>query len=210
MTPKDEKHFAIVANGELGNAQAMLQLIQRHTHIIAADGGMNHLDRLHVKPELIIGDLDSIDKKLLEKYKDVPQKIFPHDKDASDLELAIDTAFEMGAKKITLYGALHGRSDHNFANLLLLQKKPGSIFIETENELLTAISDQYELLCKKGQTISFFSLGDTVDGVTTQGLKWELDSKTIDHKFYSLSNIALSDKISFKIRSGVLLLCVQK
>lgn len=203
-------HFACVANGKIESQAAILSLLKRHTHIIAADGGLNHLHALSLTPELIIGDFDSADPKILAQYAHIPQHRYPENKDASDLELAIDAAFERGATEVTLYGALNGRTDHLLGNLLLLKKRPGKIHIESENEWITAVTGRYEMACQIGQTISLFAFDQKVEGVTTGGLKWELNGATIDSTFYSLSNVAVADRITIQAAAGVLLFSMQK
>ncbi|MDB6081059.1 MAG: hypothetical protein JWO53_331 [Chlamydiia bacterium] len=205
-----ENHFAIIANGKVAHIEDLAPLIKRHQHIIAADGGLHYLHALKIIPELIVGDLDSIDPQSLSHYATIPKEIFSKDKDDSDLALAIDIAFQKGAADITIYAALNGRVDHTLGNLLLLKKRPGSIHIESETETITAISGTHELFCKPGQIVSLFALGDKASHVTTDGLKWELQDQSIDSNFFSLSNICLKNKIIISCETEPILLCLQK
>lgn len=205
-----ENHYAIVANGKTTAINALLPLIKRHKHIIAADGGLAHLHALHITPELIVGDLDSVSKELLSQYERVPKRTFPTDKDASDLALAVDIAFSEGAQEVTIYAALNGRIDHTLSNVFLLSTKPGRIHIESEQEQLTAISGSVTFPTHPGEVISFFPLGDKVENVTTQGLQWNLQNQKVDSGFFSLSNVATGSFVTIDTGSGVLLLILQK
>jgi len=68
-------------------------------YIIAVDGGANELRRRGIIPNVIIGDMDSISQSTLNYFKDKGVKVvtYPHEKDETDLELALVYAFENGA-----------------------------------------------------------------------------------------------------------------
>lgn len=206
----ESDHYALVANGEINDLQAFEKAIYKYSVIIAVDGGMKHLLDINCTPTLIVGDLDSAPKEALEKFQAVEKFTAPCDKDESDLELAIDLALKRGAKTITVYGALGGRQDHTIANLLLLAKKPGCIFFETESECWQAISKKTTLYFPIGQTLSFFALGENAEGVTTKGLKWDLDNNAINTTFFSLSNVCIANDVTIDVTKGTLFLGVQK
>jgi len=211
IAPADaDSHFAVIGSGPLSSTSALIPFIQRHPHVIAVDGGLNHLHQMKVAPELIIGDFDSLNKELLAKYTSVEQKKFPCDKDASDMQLGIEEAFKRGARKVTLYGALGGRTDHLLGNLMLLRIRPGAVFIESEQEVLFAVEGSTTLALKPGQTISFFALGEKAEKVTTKGFKWDVTNATINSDFFSLSNVAILPEVSLSVGSGILVVNVQK
>ena len=69
---KEKKSFeniVIVASGEDYEKNKILNYCENSDYIISVDGGLNILDKLRIKPSIIIGDMDSVDKKLLTKYK---------------------------------------------------------------------------------------------------------------------------------------------
>ena len=85
---------------------------------VAADGGLLLAERLGVKPDLLLGDFDSLGY--------VPQgeklKVFPPQKDETDLMLACREGLSRGYRRFRLYGALGGsRVSHTVANLQLLR-----------------------------------------------------------------------------------------
>ena len=84
--------------------------------VIAVDGGFASLEAAGCVPDLALGDFDSLGFV----PEDVPVKLFPAEKDASDMELALEEALTRGAGTVEVYGALGGRLDHTLANLLLL------------------------------------------------------------------------------------------
>src|ERR1044071_9172934 len=112
----------ILANGELPDSNTARSLIRNGDYIICADGGTRHALELGVKPNLIIGDLDSAEPRALQKFRDDGVEIerYPRDKNETDLELAINRAAELNPKQIIIIAALGGRLDQTLANISLL------------------------------------------------------------------------------------------
>ncbi len=202
--------IAIVANGAIDDFQAISTLIQSYSYLIAADGGLNYCHQMGLSPNLIIGDGDSIDQEIYQFYQQVPYQQFPKDKNESDTELAIKLALTLGAKKIALFGALGKRVDHLLANLHLLSRYPQLLVIESEIELIFCIQQSQEISCIKGQTISFLPLAKEARGVSSKGLKWNLQESHLSKDFFSLSNSCLSESISITIEEGDLICILQK
>ena len=86
------QRIIIFANGEIPNFEHTRSLLHSDDYIICADGGTRHALALGLKPHLVIGDMDSIDKEQWQKLKNagVPIELFPRDKNETDLELALD------------------------------------------------------------------------------------------------------------------------
>lgn len=194
---------AIVANGQIDSLDILRPLIQRHSRVVAVDGGLIHCDKLGIKPDLFVGDFDSCPPALLKKYPGLPVVSLEKDKNETDLEAAIR---EVGAKEITLYGAWGYRIDHSLTNALLLVRYPG-MKMETETEIVFAIDQTVRLACFKGQTLSLIPIYGPASGIDTQGLKWELQNGILDRNFIGISNICLKEQVEISVKKGTLL-CV--
>ena len=128
------KRIIIFANGELPDSNKALLLLHADDYIICADGGTRHAVTLAVQPDLIIGDMDSLEKGQLEKLQKsgVSIELYPRDKNETDLELAINRAIELKPTQIIIIAALGGRLDQTLANITLLSDprlstlRPGS------------------------------------------------------------------------------------
>lgn len=97
-----------------------LAALARGARVIAADEGMRHAEPLGVMPELWVGDFDSTDAALADRWKDVTREPFPAAKNDTDGALAIEAAIARGARSLILAGALGGeRSDHALAHFAL-------------------------------------------------------------------------------------------
>jgi thiamine pyrophosphokinase len=92
--------------------------------------------------------------------------------------------------------------------LILLSRYPGKIFLESDNERLFVIDKHSKFSTNPGQQISLIPMNGPVTGVRTQGLKWELDGKTLDKQFIGISNEATKSQVSISVEKGDLLCCI--
>lgn len=186
--------FTILLNGNLFITDRLLNQIQ-NSRVIAADGGMRHAAALNVKPELWLGDFDSSDQILIEKYNHVPREVFPSDKDMTDSALACERALQNGAKKLILCGALGGeRSDHSLSHMtqaLMMAEKGISVL------LTSGLEEGWPILPKlvsydlpKGSLFSLIGFSN-LENLTLKGVKWPLYGKNVPFG----SSLTLSNRI---------------
>lgn len=199
---------AIICTAPIANLPFVKEKIKDYPILIAVDGGANHCYEMGLQPDLIIGDFDSIAPHVLDAFKDIPQKHYPSDKDKTDLELAIETVYHSQIEKISVFGALGGRTDHTLGNLILLSRYPGKVFFEDENEVLFVIDKEVEFPTRPGQTISLIPLNGPAKGINTEGLKWPLKNDTLDKQFIGISNEATANKVIISVKEGDLLCSV--
>jgi len=201
---------AIIANGTITDFEAIAELIKSYDVVIAADGGANHCHAMKIKPDLIVGDLDSITPKVKKSFTKIKTLKYASEKDETDLELSIHAALTYNPSQMTLFAASGDRLDHTLTNLYLLQRYPLKLFMETEREVLFVISKSTYIDCHEGQTLSLLPLGLPAKGVTTKGLKWELKNATLDNNCLSVSNVSLFEQVHISIKKGALLCCLNK
>ena len=202
----------IFANGELPDLEKARALLRPDDFILCADGGTRHALTLNLTPNLVIGDMDSIDsaewKKLEEK--NIPIELFPRDKNETDLELALNKAIEMDSREIIIVAALGGRTDHALANIALVSDLRLSTFnlqLDDGTEHLQFCRAQAEVRGRSGDIVSLIPWGGPVHGVQTENLKWKLNHETLHpEKSRGVSNEMTSTTASIKIESGLLLI----
>ena len=205
------QRILIFANGEIPRLENARALLHTDDYIICADGGTRHALALGLKPNLVIGDMDSIDKQQWQELKNagVPIELFPRDKNETDLELALDRAIELEPKVILIIGALGGRLDQTFGNTALLSgARLSAVDVRLDDgvEEIFFCRDQAEVQGKSGDIISLIPWGNPVQGVQTQGLKWQLHSETLfPEKTRGISNEMTGKVASIKIGSDLLL-----
>jgi thiamine pyrophosphokinase len=203
----------IFANGELEQPERLRALLRPDDYFISADGGLRHLRALDLRPQLLIGDLDSVSQPDVEWLAGGATEIrkFPAEKDFTDLELALRAAREHGAERILLAAALGGRLDQTLANIALLRLPELSgmdVSLDdglTEVRLITA---NLTISGHTGDIISLIPMGSVVKGVRTHALQYPLNAETLSPgETRGISNVMLSDQAAVEIESGELL-CV--
>ncbi len=133
--------IGIVCNGELEFYPGLVERIQSCQAIIGVDGGLNYCKRLHIYPQWIVGDFDSVDPAILEELRQNCDLIsLSRAKNCSDLEAAIEKSKEISTQaQIVIWAGLGGRLDHTLSNLFLLFRHPTKLFLESEKQLLFAL-----------------------------------------------------------------------
>jgi len=202
----------IFANGHLPDLEAARALLHADDYIIAADGGSNHLMEMGILPEIVIGDLDSVDEDTLFELTNAEVRIeqYSEDKDETDIELALRYAADLRPSAILIVGALGGRLDQTLANLSLLTDPTLygiDICLDDGVEEAFFCRKQVEVRGRSGDTVSLIPWHGPVEGVTTEGLQWPLYSETLyPDKSRGISNVMLKDEASIRIQSGLLLI----
>ena len=174
--------------------------------VIAVDGGFASLEAAGCVPDLALGDFDSLGFV----PEGVPVKLFPAEKDASDMELALEEALTCGAGTVEVYGALGGRLDHTLANLSLLAsfaERGLDVVAVGERERIALLVGPGELLVEAADEgiVSVFSLTDASTGVVEEGLKYGLDGVTLTNRTsWGLSNELVGTAARISVESGTL------
>lgn len=179
---------------------------QEFDYVIAVDRGYASLEAIGVRPDVSMGDFDSLG--FVPKGRTVR---FPAEKDKSDMELAFERALTRHASEIYVYGALSHRLDHTIANLQLFarysEKGPyvTGIGADFAVRLLTG-PDVFEL--PKGTTegiVSVFSANDQATGVFEVGMKYGLDDAVLSNRTtLGLSNELCGEAARVGVEEGTL------
>lgn len=204
----------IFANGNLQQTAHLHTLVDQAKLIVAADGGANHCRSLGIVPDILVGDLDSIDRATLNILEQEDTAIYRHpsNKDATDLELALDLAIAKGASIIWLLGVLGGRWDMSLSNIMLGANKKyahSDIRLLGEDCVMHIMRAQktYNIEAKPGQTVSLLPLGGDVEGLNLHGFQYPLRDHTAPlGTSLGLSNVIKSEGATVTFRSGMLLL----
>ena len=205
------KRIIIFANGELPEVNRVRTLLRSDDFIVCADGGTRHALALGLKPHLIIGDMDSVEKDQLKKLSEAGTEIelYPRDKNETDLELAISKAIELDANELIIVAALGGRTDQSLANIALLaDARLESINVRLDDGVdeIFLCRSQAQVKGGRGDIVSLLPWGGAVSGVQTKNLKWPLKNETLHpDKTRGISNEMVSDSASVDIESGLLL-----
>ena len=209
----------IIGNGKIENYLALQKYVDEAEYIICADGGTRHGRRFGIKPDIIIGDLDSTADADFKFFKEIGVEFQQHpvEKDKTDMEICIEKAMEK-SKDLVIIGATGGRTDHYVANLLMLSKfsEMGvDILLADENNEIRVLTDngkkQIEIFGTVNDYVSLIPITERVEGVTTSGLKYELINKSLEFgSTHSVSNAFKEKSAIVKMEKGGLLVIKSK
>ena len=209
----------IVSGGEVEEKLFKeINLNNKFECIIASDRGLEVLDKFNVIPNYIIGDFDSIDKNVLEKYinnKGIVIKRLNPEKDYTDTHMAIKLAIELESKEITVLGAIGTRIDHTIANIHILkeclEKNIECRIINKNNEIQLINRKTTLKLDNNYKYISLIPLTTKVKGINLKGFKYKLSNATLEigHSI-GVSNEQIEDCAEIDLGEGVLILIKSK
>ena len=211
------KKFVIFLNGEYKYSQEFMdRLVSEETICFCADGGANFAFQYGKVPEMIIGDLDSIEKRVLEYYKskNILIKKFPKDKDFTDFELILKEINKISenknsVEKIFVVGGLGKRIDMILSNLFIMEKYKNLVFLQ-ENEEIFYAEKSFILKNKKEYEFSIIPISEKVEKLTLKGFKFETDKIDVKRESSRLvSNVILENEASVEFESGKMIIILK-
>ena len=175
--------------------------------IIAADGGFDILLKGALKPDLLLGDFDSID--FLPKHDNILK--FPIEKDYTDTFLAYEEGRKRGYLNFVIYGGTGGRFDHTVANLQTLaniSKNGGRGFLVGDGVIITAISNScIEFPAEIAGKAGVFAFGSDAFGVDIVGMKYTAQKTDVSPFFpLGVSNEFINQSAKISVENGTLII----
>jgi thiamine pyrophosphokinase len=217
ITPKGLHMTAlIICGGTLEDYSHFEKVFSEDMFVICADSGANHLRRMNIVPDVLLGDFDSIRSQDFEYFKSIGTNIikFPVEKDKTDSEIAVDFALQNGFRDLVILAATGSRLDHTLSNVFLLKKimdRGATGRICNENNVIYLIKDSIKLKREEKCKITLLSLTEKVTGVTTKGLYYNLQDAVIEMgSSFGVSNEFVEDYAEVFIRNGNLLVIKSK
>ena len=181
-------------------------------YILCADSGLHLAERLNRRPDLVLGDFDSLGAV----PEHLPHMTVPVEKDDTDTMLAVRVALEKGFRDIRIYGAFGGRLDHTLANLQTLEylRQQGA------DGFLAGVSDCARML-RGGETLhlkkrpdwslSLFAWSERCEDVNAAGVYYPLAHGTLTRSFpLGVSNHITAAAAEICCGSGMLLVMQSK
>ncbi|VVA43657.1 Thiamine diphosphokinase [Candidatus Roizmanbacteria bacterium] len=212
------KRAIVFVNGNLSNLSQAKKIVKKTDCLIAVDGGAKHILKLGLTPQIIIGDFDSTPKNILKNIgrtqRSAPTKIikYPRKKNKTDFELAIDLCLKRKFKEIIIFGILGNRIDHMIANIFLITK------IQTENQTIKIkiiegkkeiyiLNKEITINGKIGEEVSIIPISEKLEGITTEGLEYQLENKDlIFGSTRGISNVMNKKITKIFVKKGVALI----
>jgi thiamine pyrophosphokinase len=204
----------VVVSGGLSPDPAEVGPLPAGAFVIAADSGIEHAQALGLQVDVLVGDLDSVGAPAVVAAERAGVRIERHpvDKEATDLELALDYALALGATRVTVVSGGGGsRLDHHLAELALLAS-PRFAPLRLDARIAGARAvpvhggDGVSLLGAPAAVLTLLALGGPAVGVATDGLRWPLRAETLQPgSTRGVSNEIISGPVHVQLSSGSLL-----
>jgi thiamine pyrophosphokinase len=217
----------VFTGGQGPEPQAIKELLGdlEGTLIVAADSGLALAESAEIKPDWIVGDMDSLDNNnRLTRYPKEKVICYPVDKDFTDTEIALALLWEKNCKDAWIIGGGGGRLDHIFGIRDLFERERYPVRWITANEDIYCVdgegalggaisgakNNRLRLVIKQGKLVSVFPLGNGPWKSQSKGLKWDLGSAHWERGLFGLSNVAIADEIEINVKQGRFILIMEE
>lgn len=180
--------------------------------VIAADSGYRNAAQLNVRPNILLGDFDSLPREEMNSAAEGTEVLtVPSEKDFTDTQLAVETAVKRGASEIYVIGGLSGRLDHTLSNLAILRHMHASgvhmVMTDGANRVRYIKNDSIIIMRSRYKYISIIALNEKVKGVSVEGCKYPLKNATLTDRYqYAVSNEIEGNCAFISVRRGEVLL----
>lgn len=176
--------------------------------VIACDYGYRHAMDNGIRPDLVLGDFDSLTEPV-PSYLNIKQ--VPAEKDDTDTMLAVREALDRGFREIVIAGGLGGRIDHELGNIMasvFAAEHGARCYLVDEHHQIFAIKDTTCRIARGAwRSLSVFSVSDRSEGITMRGVKYSLTDAVMENTFpLGVSNSFTADHAEITVRKGTLLI----
>lgn len=211
-----QPRFLLAIGGDPVLPVRLPHVVPAGTVVIAADSGLDRLVEAAINVHHVVGDLDSVAPEALALAATDGAVIDEHpaDKDATDLELALDLVARLAGDRggsLLVVGSGGGRLDHLLGDLLLLAA-PRLAHLQVTAHLGAATisivhANQQRQLCgSDGEYLSLLPVHGGASGVTTAGLRWPLiDADLVAGTSRAMSNEMVGSEASVFVGTGAVL-----
>jgi thiamine pyrophosphokinase len=200
------KPVVVLANGNPPSHRHPLSILNNAATLICADGAATTAVKLGRIPDVIIGDMDSMDEAHIPPESEVIAMTGQHN---TDLEKVLDWCVGKNVPSAILLGLSGMREDHMMANF--------AVFSEYSHRLqLTAVTD-YGIIhhvagnksfdCESGATVSLL-LAANEPTISSHGLKYTLKAEKLKTGGHGISNRAEREHFSLEVSGGSLFLII--
>ncbi|MDH5290697.1 MAG: thiamine diphosphokinase [Acidimicrobiia bacterium] len=203
----------LLAGGTEPGPELLAALPTDGVSCIAADSGLDHARALGLRPELVVGDLDSVSPAALAwaEAQGIPIERHPVDKAQTDLELALARAVAQAPDRVLVAGIGGGRLDHFLANIGVLASPRWAAvaldgWIDGARIAVVHPGRPRVLAGAPGDLLSLLPINGDAVGVTVTGVAWPLDDDTLAaSSSRGVSNVFTQVSVVVQVSVGTLL-----
>lgn len=179
----EEGFLLLLLNGEIADPALVKSLARKAKSVLCADGASRHAARLSLKPDVIIGDMDS--------HKGTSRGaalVCDFNPNVSDFEKSLEFILRQGRPNVCIAGALGGRLDHTLVNLSLIERYSRRLEITMVDRGFAKVLGPggYRFGFRRGETITLLALGRA--SVSLFGVRYPLKKEILIPSSRGLSN----------------------
>jgi len=207
VTDGRHAYACVIANGEIPGAALVKRLARAADIVICADGGTRHAVRLGIRPDVILGDLDSLSAADRRRFQDAAVLRIP-DQESTDLEKAIRYCLRRGFGSVVIVGAVGDRLDHSTGALGCFKRFGNKIRMTLVDRggTLTLLSRDESIKMSPGERFSLIPLG-RCSGVRIDGARYPLKGSPLQLGVHEgIGNSAAGGTVRVRHEGGTLLL----
>lgn len=212
---------AVIISGGTIDDKFVLQMLDeiQPEYVIGVDRGLEFLYRNQVMPTHIVGDFDSVRTEVVEFYQKETQVLirkFKPEKDASDTEIALHLAIELGVEKVWIFGGTGSRLDHVMANIQILKiahDRGIKAYLQDTNNRISLAEKEIKLYKKDvfGDYFSIFPFGGVVGDISIEGAKYPLSHyRLCPNSSMCVSNEMQENEVRIAFPTGTIILMETK
>lgn len=199
----------ILADGEFPIHDIPLGKLKNASMIVCCDGAAAKLLSCNITPDFIVGDMDSLDLSLRERYNNI---IIQSDcQQTNDLTKAFNHSLTLKPSRIIILGATGLREDHTLGNISLLSDYSllSNVNVEmwTNSGRFIPVNSGGIFYAAKGSQVSIFTLDCSLN-IRSRGLKYPLDDVVFDNWWRGTLNECLYDSFELTFEKGRVLLFI--
>lgn len=171
--------------------------------MLCSDGGFRHCEDYGIKPDLIVGDLDSLDTTVPTGDIEIIKLTRQSD---SDLEKTLEEAIHCEVKNVVLLCGSGGRWGHIFSMFHSMMKFSTHIYISAvlDDSIISLHTNSFSTPSFTGESVSLFTLDNAVC-LESSNLRYSLSGLTLQPGTgISLSNVSEADEFSISFTGGSL------
>ena len=196
-------YTVLIANGEFPNNEYCNNILSNNPEIICVDTNQELIEKLGIKPKIILGDLDTAN---INNANNSVQIIKLDNQNKTDLEKAFEFCLEEKINEIVVLGATGQADDHNLANILIAYQYSKKLNIELISNYfrIMFINERKKIKAKKNMRVSMISL-DTNNKISSSGLQYELKNETLDTFTKGISNKCMENEFTISAEKKLIL-----
>ena len=196
-----KKNVSVILNGQMPTDHAIINQITNSDYIIAVDGSANKLFDLEIIPDVIIGDLDSlqnINNKNIELVKTPNQN-------KTDFRKTLEWCIEKNILNISIFGISGESEDHFLGNYYTLSDFGEKISWKafTDFSVISPCMGNKKFESFKGQKVSLFCMKGS-STVNSENLEYPLQSYHLKPSDDAVRNLSLEDHFTIESTNTIL------